>query len=333
MRLEMLHDIIAKNMQKEKLIFGGLIVFTLFGAGMILGGGFEKDGRDIAQDDAVRVVATFYPYADLAHHIGGEDVVVTQIVSDGAEVHEYEPSVQDVQEFLSADVVIVNGGGVDAWAEELLDDARNEGVEVVFIEDVVPFVAIAEGDEHHEEDEHGHDEGVDPHVWLDPMRMQAVSRAIAEAIIVKRPESAASIALRTDDVLQRLASLDIAYTSLAKVCTERDVYVVHNAFYYWELRYALAFHALTGITSEAEPSIQDIQRVITSAKDAEAQAIFFASAEEARLASTVVEELGVEVRVLSTLEGRSEDDLANGRDYFAIMEENFSALSQTLLCD
>ena len=84
----------------------------------------------------VSVVSTFYPLAHIAEQIGGEFVSVTNVTPAGAEPHEYEPTSQDIIGASTADIFLMNGGGLDTWAEKIESELAAKGVRVVNVENI-----------------------------------------------------------------------------------------------------------------------------------------------------------------------------------------------------
>lgn len=304
----------------------GLVVL---GAGIILGGvGWYAGTKSATPTASIQVAATFFPLADLAREVGGDEVMVTQIVPDGVEPHDYEPSADDVAQILSADIVVMNGGGVDAWAEKLTSDIEQAGGIVVRMSDVVPFIAGSG-----EADEEGElPSAFDPHAWLDAARMQELAKAVAEALITKDEAHAARYATRADSERTALAELDARYKKTLQSCKTNTILVTHNAFRYWGLRYNLEVEGVSGITPEAEPSVQDLANLVEKAKDLGVTTVFFESPASTALAQTLAQEIGASVDVLSPLEGRTPEEIAEGATYFTIMEHNLAALSRALAC-
>lgn len=101
-----------------------------------------------AQDSPLRVLATTTLIADVAANVGGDRVEVTALVPPGADVHAFQPTPQDVLLVAEADVVLVNGAGLEEFLEDLVANAA--GVEPVVVSNgihVLPF-----GDHEHDHD-------------------------------------------------------------------------------------------------------------------------------------------------------------------------------------
>lgn len=308
-------------MKKKIMQWGiGISLAILLGVLGWLAGSSQNAQKD---SDNLLVVATFFPLADWARSVGSEEVSVVQIVPDGVEPHEYEPSPRDVETMLSADVLLVNGAGVDVWAENLIKDAEGAGVTVVRMSDVVPFVEISE---------EGHEGDFDPHAWLDIARAQEMIRAIAEAFMVEDEENIATYATHADDLRKKLGELDEKFSRTLASCEGDTVLVAHDAFHYWELRYGVEMVPISGISPEADPSVQDLARLSDLARELGITTIFFESPASSAIATTIAEEVGASVDVLYPLEGRTQEQVSSAATYTDIMEQNLSALSKALAC-
>ncbi|MGB4135468.1 MAG: metal ABC transporter substrate-binding protein, partial [Microbacterium sp.] len=133
-----------------------------------------------ADDGRVQVVASTNVYGDLAATVGGDRVHVTSVIADAAkDPHSYEASARDRLAVSRADLIIENGGGYDAFMEELRDGSNAPVITAVEFSHDYPG---AEGHDHADEahdhgtpgaeedhDHAGHDhiEGFNEHVWFD----------------------------------------------------------------------------------------------------------------------------------------------------------------------
>lgn len=328
-----MRDIFAKNMQKQYL----RMLAVLIGIAMISGAfWFMRPQQSEQKSPGIQVAATFFPLADFAREVGGEYVQVTQITPDGVDVHDYEPSPQDVATFLSADVALVNGGGLDAWAEKLIADAEAQGVAVLRMSDVVPFLEVTDdhSDEHEGEgeDEHAHEGSLDPHAWLDLERTQIMAQAIGEALAEKDPQNAEFYTQRTQAFQKDLEQLNERFISTLATCESKTIFAAHDAFSYWKLRYTIEVYAVSGISGEGEPSVRALAELIQEAQEQRITTVFFESPASTALATTIANEIGATVDVLYPLESRTSEQVAQGETYLTLMNANLHALAKALTC-
>lgn len=79
----------------------------------------QQTNLPIIENHKIKVIASFFPLYDFARHIGGNRVDVSAMVPIGTEPHDWEPTIQQVQEILTADVFVYNGAGIDKWADSV----------------------------------------------------------------------------------------------------------------------------------------------------------------------------------------------------------------------
>ena len=258
---------------------------------------------DGAASGQTEVVASFYPLAFAAEAIGGSGVSVTNLTPPGAEPHDVELSVRDVEQVRSADVVFYLGSGFQPAVERAVAGGDAEAVDLL----EGPMLRT-EAD-------------IDPHVWLDPLRYAKVVRRIGA--VLARP---------TQQFEQRLRNLDEEFESGLAECERREVVTSHDAFSYLAERYGLEQIAISGISPEAEPTPRELERVIADVRSHATTTVFFETLVSPRIAETVAREAGARIATLNPLEGLTEEEIETGEDYFSVMRTNLEALREALGC-
>ena len=166
-------------------------------------------------------------------------------------------------------------------------------------------------------------EGLDPHVWLDPIRYAAIARGVARAL--GRPAGA-------DGLVRRLDALDARYRRGLARCRRREIVTSHAAFGYLAARYGLRQVPLVGLQPEAEPGPKDVERLVHAVRATGATTVFSETLASSALADTVAREAGVGTAVLDPLEGLTEGEVRAGSDYFSVMDRNLAVLREALGC-
>ena len=281
-------------------------------------------------DGEVRVAAAFYPLEFVAERVAGDYAKVTTLVAPGKEPHDAEMTIRETAEVANADLVIHQHDFQPAVDEAIEQNASGEVLDVTDVIDLVPADEHDEEEVEHEEDHEGHDHGdLDPHFWLDPLRLADVGDAVADKLAEIDPKHATAYAdnaaaLRTD-----LEQLDADFTTGLADC-DRDVIVVsHNAFGYLE-RYGLHPAPVVGLSPDAEPNpatIADVQQLI---EDEQITTVFSERLAPKRLTEPLAEDLGLKTAVLDPIEGLT-DDTAD-EDYVSLMRANLAALKEANGC-
>jgi zinc transport system substrate-binding protein len=251
-----------------------------------------------------KIVAAFYPLAYAAEQIGGGSVSVENLTPAGAEPHDLEVSPQDVADLKSADLVLLLGHGFQRQVES----AAGHGKNVLLLLDTPGLHRHANND---------------PHVWLDPLRYALLAQRIGRAL--HRPAAAKAF-------VHRLQALDREYARGLAHCARDEIVTSHEAFAYLAERYRLKQVAITGLTPEAEPSPQDLQRTIDTVRRTHATTVYFETLVSPRLAQTVASGAGARTAVLDPIEGISRTREQQGVNYFTVMRANLAALRKGLGC-
>jgi zinc transport system substrate-binding protein len=257
------------------------------------------------------VVAAFYPVAWAAQQIGGDSVDVHNLTPPGAEPHDIELTPRDVDRVRKADLVLYLGDGFQPALEKAVAGRGGASLDVLQGQQLVTAPPNEE------------DLGVDPHVWLDPVRFALMVDRIGR--VLHRPRSTARLAAR-------VRVLDREYRRGLAHCTRHDIVTSHSAFAYLAHRYGLRQIALTGLTPEAEPSPRDLQRLVHEVEASGATTVFFESLVSPKLAQTVAREAGATTAVLDPIEGLTKVEQAAGDDYLSLMRRNLAALRKALAC-
>jgi zinc transport system substrate-binding protein len=160
---------------------------------------------------------------------------------------------------------------------------------------------------------------IDPHVWLDPTRFADMVGRIGTPLA---REDAAE-ALRG-----HLRDLDARYRAGVEDCRSRTMVVTHEAFGYLAEAYGLDQIGLTGLTPEAEPTVERLGEAGAALAAGRARAVFYEADHEARrIAESVAADFGVPALPLGTLESRPPSG-----DYLSVMVDNLDSLRRGLGC-
>ncbi len=123
----------------------------------------ESNNTDNSEDgETLTIFTTIYPLQDFAEKIGGEYVVVENMIPPGADAHTYEPTARDMIEVADGDVFLYNGSGLEGFVEALIETVKNENVSVVEASKGISLIESSHDHDHgdgHEEEHEGHEHG------------------------------------------------------------------------------------------------------------------------------------------------------------------------------
>lgn len=270
----------------------------------------------------VQVVASFYPLAFFAERIGGEKAEVVNITPAGAEPHDYEPTVSDMARIEKSQLLVLNGGGLEAWGKDVLKNIDPTRTRAVIAGDGLITRRVNEDGQ----------AIIDPHVWLSPPLAEKIVDQIAQAFIRIDVQNGAYYRTNADALKSELHSLDKQYEDGLKNCMSSNIVTSHAAFGYLALEYHVHQVAIAGLSPDAEPSPRQLGDIADFVRKNKVGYIFFEDLVSPKLSETMATETGAHTMVLNPIEGLSNDELASGRNYFTEMESNLNNLQTALQC-
>lgn len=279
----------------------------------------------------ITVYTSFYTMYDFTAKIGGDRVTVTNMVPSGTEPHDWEPSPKTVAGLSMADLFIYNGGGMESWAEKVIQSVKTPNLHIVetskgLIHESAETAGVITGG-----DGEGHSDGArDPHIWLNPMLAKKQMEAIRDGLIQADPVNSEYYESNFNIYSARLDELDRAYREAVKSFSKKEIVVSHEAFGYLCDAYGLKQLAIEGIAGESEPTPAKMAELIDFVREHDVKVIFFEELASPKTAEAIAMETGVSTAMLNPLEGLGEESIKAGNDYFSVMEENLEALKEAL---
>jgi zinc transport system substrate-binding protein len=276
-------------------------------------------GSKTAAGGKAKVVAAFYPLAEAARRVGGRHVQVEDLTPAGAEPHDLELRPSQVDEVRKADAVLIMGTGFQPSVERAAH-RRPVGRGVL---EVLPSVL---GDE-------GRHEGVDPHVWLDPVVMQTIIDRVESALAAVVPASAKpDLEANASQYRDQVAALDGRYRAGLAQCALKEIVTTHEAFGRLGARYGLTQEAIAGLSPEAEPTPARIAELADLVRKRGVTTIFTEELVSPRVAQALAREAHVRTDVLSPIEGLTSTERKAGDNYLSLMDRNLGKLRAALGC-
>jgi zinc/manganese transport system substrate-binding protein len=242
------------------------------------------------------VVATFSILGDLAQKIGGDAIALTTLVGPDSDAHAFEPSAENQRVVAGAKVLIANGLNFEPWLERLLDASAFKGELVEATTGIEPLASVEGGDEH-AGDEDDHDHGADPHAFQDPKLVLTYIDNIETGLEKAAPANAELFKKNAEKLKAEFRALDAELTaSLGALPTEsKRILTSHDAFQYFGRAYGIEFVAIQGLSTEAEPSAQDLKHIVEQVKDGAIRAIFIENMNDPRFVQSLAADTGAAV--------------------------------------
>jgi zinc transport system substrate-binding protein len=231
----------------------------------------------------VPVVASIPPLADIAAEVGGDEVEVTLLVPPGASPHTFEPSPSQLRAVSHARLLVLNGVGLEYWADKVVGAAENPDLVVVDASRRVPVV------------------GRNPHVWLDPAGAALQAEEVRDALVAADPPHRAEYEANAAAFEADLRALDAEIRARVAGWSRRSFVSLHPAWSYFARRYGLVEAAVIEESPGREPSAAEMVRIVETCRRSGAQAVFAEPQLSSKAARVLAEEAGIPVAVLDPL--------------------------------
>jgi ABC-type Zn uptake system ZnuABC Zn-binding protein ZnuA len=240
----------------------------------------------------LNVVATESFLADIAQNVAGSRFTVHALVPVGTDPHAYEPVPRDVARVVAADLLIVNGGGLEGT---LLTTLKNAGGNVTTVDASAglksrtpqPGEPPLEGG------------GTDPHFWLDPILVKTYVANIRDAFIKADPSGAAAYRGNAAAYIVQLAKLDgWIKAQVAQVAPQnRRLVMDHASHGYFADRYGFSVvgTVIPSLGTSETPTARQLADLAASIRTRHARAIFVEIGENPDLARQIATETGIKV--------------------------------------
>ena len=234
-----------------------------------------------------RAVATFSILGDLVRKVGGERLDLATLVGPNGDVHVYAPTPADAKAIAAADIVFVNGLGLEGWVDRLIAASGTHAAIVVASQGVKPRGGAT-----------GRDRAeTDPHAWQSVANAEIYVGNIRDALIAADPASEDVYRANATSYLAALEMLDAEIKTAIEAVpvARRKVITTHTAFGYFGDAYGIEFIAPEGLSTDADPSARDIARLIEQIRREKIPAVFIENVTDPRLLQRIAAETGARI--------------------------------------
>ena len=246
-------------------------------ASLFLAGGAAAEG--------IKVVASFSILGDMVAQVAGGRAEITTLVGPNGDAHAFEPSPADAKAVAAADIVFVNGLGLDGWMQRLAVAAGAKARIVEASAGVVPRTMDEDGQP-----------TTDAHAWQDLRNGVIYVRNIAAALVAVDAAGADGYRTAALTYAQGLEDLDreVRRQIEAVPKAKRKVITSHDAFGYFGAAYGVKFLAPEGINTATEPAARDVAKLLDQIKANGIKALFIENIADPRMIEMIGNETGAE---------------------------------------
>ena len=320
------------------------------------------------ETDKKSIVCTTYAQYNWLQEIIGENnstFELTLLIKDGADLHSYQPTIQDLAKVSSADLFVYVGGESEQWVSDALKEAKNKNMLVVDMMDVLKERIKeeehvegmkeerghdhdeddAEHEEHeveHEEDEADHEEHgqeethsvheIDEHVWTSPLNAVKIVEQIKEELCEIDSENAPDYEENAEAYIAQLKELDREFQDVVDH-SKRKLMIFGDRFpfRYFAEAYGLDYYAaFSGCASDTEPSAATMAFLINKVQDENIKTVLKMELSNENIAKAIAEATNADVKEFYSCHNLTAEQFADGETYLSLMEKNVETLREVL---
>ncbi len=260
----------------------------------------------------LRILATTLPAYWFACAVAGDAADVEQLLPGRVGPHDVQFSAQDLKKIGQADLIVVNGLGLESWLKKTLARAaKDHAPRIASLAEGLPAKALiyrpteiasplqasttvgADGETR---------EYPNPHIWLDPNLAAHGVTNILKAFTRLDPDQSATFAQNARACFSRLSALDSELERALRPLHDAAFVTYHDAFPYFARRYQLRLIAVIEPVPDVPPSLRYLKKVFDAIRSNHARAIFSEPQFSPKLARQIARDLGIPLAELDPLE-------------------------------
>jgi len=284
-------------------------LFALLGLILFLLPGCAK------QESHAQIAATTLPVYEFTSRLcEGTGISVTRLVTESVScLHDYSLNVRQVKAAEAAELIVINGAGLEDFMEDLL-----EGKQTIVASKDVPLLENCH--DHGDHEDHHHE--ADSHIWLSPANAMVMVTNIMEGLVAAYPEHTEKLQWNGILLLTKLKMLlDYGNQQLSPL-KNRKLLTFHDGFGYFAQCFDLHIVAAVEEEAGAETSARQLVNLIELVQQLHIPAVFTETNGSDASAKVICAETGAGLYTL--------DMAISGEDYFTAMYHNIDTIREAL---
>lgn len=285
------------------------VLCLVLAVAMVACGGGDNQGQT-----GLRLVATTGILGDIVREVAGADSSVEVLIPPGADPHDYQPSSEQVALLESADLIVVNGLGLEEGLHDVIRAVTSDGGNLLEVGELIDPIAG------------------DPHFWMDPLRVAEAARLVAGRL--STIDDDIDWSGRAESYAQELGALDTRIrATLEPVPRERRKLVTnHEALGYFAVRYGLEVVGVVipGGSTMGEPSSAQLASLVETIEEEGVPVVFAETTQPRRLADVVADEVGRDVAVVELYTESLGDRSSGAETLIGMLETDARLIAEAL---
>ena len=295
-----------------KYIIIAIVVLAIIAVLVILN--INKNNRTNKDDEAVKIVTSFYPMYIIAENItdGAENIELVNMadVNVGC-LHDYTLTTEDMKKVENADIFIMNGLGMESFIEKIL--TSNQDMNIIDSSTEAQNVILSE-------------DGVNAHIWTSIDNYILQVKYISKELINKNQENAEVYQKNTDEYVQKLEELKNEFETKLQNLDGKKAICLNEVFEYMGQELGMEMTTIATDHEESTMSADMLSSIIDKVKQENVQIIIVDKNDNKANAETIANETGAKILELNSgMTGELDKDA-----YINQMRENLNVLEKSI---
>lgn len=281
-----------------------------------------------SDSDKISVVTTIFPIYDWTSNVIGDNdnYELSYLCDNGVDMHNFQPTAEDIANISSCDIFIYVGGESDEWVEDVLNSRVNKDMVIVNLITVLGDNALDEEDNPGEKDEH---------IWLSIDNAKIICQYLADSVFADCDKDNDSYSINASDYCDKLSDIKSQYEDVI-TNSKLDTFVVADRYPYRYLseEFGLNYYAaFDGCSAETGASFEIILFLADKLDEINASHIATTESADGSVADAVIgaaDSSDVSIVMLDSMQSITKQDVKNGTTYISVLKDNLEALKLLL---
>lgn len=274
-------------------------------------------------NNTLSVITTFPPLYSITANLVTDSTVINNLVPPGTSIHTWEPKPSDLVKISKADLLIINGLGIEEFLADIINSIDNPNLKIINTSENVilnknfTLTELAEESEHEDANNEGdeHDPNAyDPHIWLSPNNGKVQAQNITKALISIDPSNSEVYQSKLSKYLAEITELQQKIQQEFSTATAKDFIVFHDAYQYFLAEFGLTKNRVAAIEPfpGKEPSPLYLQELVSLIKNKKVKTVFTEPQFSPKLVQALIKEAAINSQELNPIgSSLSKEDYLN----------------------
>ncbi len=258
-----------------------------------------------------KITVSILPQKYLVEQIAGNNFEIEVLIPPGASPVTYEPLPKQLANVKGSEIYFQIGHLVfeETWGDKI--KSINPGLRVVNLSENLNLI---EGDHAHGEVHDGHEEHVNPHIWMSPVLMKTMAKYVSEVLQDTHPENKQLFESNFNVFAKKIDSLDVELRDLFSGLENKNFLIYHPALTYFARDYGLSEFSLE--KDGKEPSPKEFAELVVFARENKINKILVQSQFDKNNAITLAKEINAEIVTIDPLSEDWMQEVINLKNIF-----------------